>query len=55
MTIKPDLHIFRDKNGTPHVEAETTNDMYWGQGFVHARDRGVQMLMMRILGQGRLC
>ena len=55
MTIKPDLHIFRDKNGTPHIEATTTNDMYWGQGFVHARDRGVQMLMMRVLGQGRLC
>ena len=55
MNPKPDLHIFRDKNGTPHVEAETTNDMYWGQGFVHARDRGVQMLMMRVLGQGRLC
>ncbi len=55
MTIKPDLHIFRDKNGTMHVEADTFDDMYWGQGFVHAQDRGVQMLMMRILGQGRLC
>ncbi|MBT3339045.1 MAG: penicillin acylase family protein [Anaerolineae bacterium] len=55
MTTTPDLHIFRDKNGTPHIEAETHDDMYWGQGFVHARDRGVQMLMMRILGQGRLC
>jgi len=55
MTMKPDLHIFRDKNGTPHVEAKTQADMYWGQGFVHARDRGVQMLMMRVLGQGRVC
>ncbi len=55
MNPKPDLHIFRDENGTPHIEAETTNDMYWGQGFAHARDRGVQMLMMRVLGQGRLC
>ena len=55
MTTTPDLHIFRDKNGTAHVEAATFDDMYWGQGFVHARDRGVQMLMMRILGQGRLC
>ncbi len=55
MTIKPDIHIFRDKNGTPHVEANTKADMYWGQGYVHARDRGVQMLMMRVLGQGRVC
>ncbi len=55
MNPKPNIHIFRDKNGTPHIKAETHDDMYWGQGFVHARDRGVQMLMMRILGQGRLC
>ncbi len=55
MTTIPDLHIFRDKNGTAHIEAQTRDDMYWGQGFVHARDRGVQMLMMRVLGQGRLC
>jgi penicillin amidase len=55
MNPKPDLHIFRDKNGTPHIEAETFDDMFWGQGFSHAQDRGVQMLMMRILGQGRLC
>jgi len=53
--MKPDLYLWRDKNGTPHVEAETRADMYWGQGYVHARDRGVQMLMMRVLGQGRVC
>ncbi|MFH1632702.1 MAG: penicillin acylase family protein [Chloroflexota bacterium] len=53
--MNPDIHIFRDKNGTPHVEAETRADMYWGQGYVHARDRGIQTLMMRILGQGRVC
>ena len=47
--------ITRDKNGTPHVEAKTKAEMYWGQGFVHARDRGIQMLMMRVLGQGRVC
>ncbi|MBT7074509.1 MAG: penicillin acylase family protein, partial [Anaerolineae bacterium] len=47
--------ITRDENGTMHVNATTTKDMYWGQGFAHARDRGVQMLMMRVLGQGRLC
>lgn len=55
MPTTPDLHLTRDPNGTPHVEAATFNDMYWGQGFVHAHDRGVQMLMMRLLGQGRLC
>ncbi|MEN8241258.1 MAG: penicillin acylase family protein [Chloroflexota bacterium] len=53
--MKPNTQIYRDENGTPHVEAATRADMYWGQGYVHARDRGMQMLMMRVLGQGRLC
>ncbi len=40
--------ITRDENGTPHVGAKNNAEMYWGQGYVHVRDRGVQMLMMRI-------
>lgn len=44
----------RDANGVPHVVAADEAGMYRGQGYVHARDRGLQMLMMRILGQGRL-
>ncbi len=47
--------ITRDKNGIPHITAKDQNEMYWGQGYVHAQDRGVQLLLMRILGQGRLC
>ena len=47
--------ITRDQNGTPHVNAANQAEMYWGQGYIHARDRGIQMLMMRILGQGRVC
>jgi len=27
--------------------------IYWGMGYCHAMDRGMQMLIMRILGQGR--
>ena len=51
--MKPGLEIWRDEFGIPHVEAKTLPDMYWGNGYVHARDRGMQMLLMRILGQGR--
>jgi penicillin amidase len=36
------------------VEAKNEVDMYWGQGYVHATDRGMQLLFMRILGQGRV-
>jgi penicillin amidase len=53
--IKKNIDIWRDENGVPHIEADTLADLCWGQGYVHARDRGMQMLLMRILGQGRLC
>ncbi|MDJ0835007.1 MAG: penicillin acylase family protein [Acidobacteriota bacterium] len=53
--MKEHVSIYRDENGVPHVKAETVADLFWGQGYVHARDRGLQILMMRILGQGRVC
>ena len=33
------LSIYRDVYGIPHVLAKTTNDAFWGQGFVTAQDR----------------
>jgi len=51
--MKPGVTIWRDENGTPHIEAAKATDLYWGMGYVHATDRGLQMLLMRILGQGR--
>lgn len=45
--------ITRDQNGIPHIVAQTETDLYRAQGYVHARDRSMQMLLMRILGQGR--
>ena len=52
--MEKNVNIWRDKNGIPHVEATNESDMYWGQGYVHATDRAMQMLLMRILGQGRV-
>jgi len=51
--MKENVKIERDTNGIPHVQAENEAGLYWGEGWVHARDRGMQMLLMRILGQGR--
>ncbi len=51
--MKKGVKIWRDENGIPHVEADNVADMFWGQGYAHAKDRGMQMLLMRILGQGR--
>ncbi|MDJ0808875.1 MAG: penicillin acylase family protein [Desulfobacterales bacterium] len=47
--------VWRDRSGIPHVEATAFDQMYRGQGYVHACDRGMQLLLMRILGQGRAC
>ena len=47
------LLIQRDAHGVPHIEADAEADLYWGLGYCHALDRGMQMLLMRILGEGR--
>jgi len=46
--------IQRDSNGVPHVEACDEAGLYFGQGAAHASDRGMQILLMRLLGQGRV-
>lgn len=46
--------VVRDKNGVPHIYAETETDAYFALGFVHAQDRLFQMVMQRRIGQGRL-
>ena len=43
----------RDEHGIPQITAEDIDGLYWGMGYCHAMDRGLQMLIMRILGQGR--
>ncbi|MBW2403124.1 MAG: penicillin acylase family protein [Deltaproteobacteria bacterium] len=43
----------RDEHGIPQIVADDINGLHWGMGYCHAMDRGMQMLIMRILGQGR--
>jgi penicillin amidase len=43
----------RDENGIPQILARDITGLHWGMGYCHAMDRGMQMLIMRILGQGR--
>ena len=47
------VHLFRDEHGVPHIVAPDLELAYWGMGYCHAFDRPLQMLIMRILGQGR--
>ena len=48
-----EITITRDDNGVPHIKASNKTDFYYGLGYVHAMDRGMQILLMRILGQGK--
>ena len=50
---EPQANWTRDENGIPQVTAQDIAGLHWGMGYCHAMDRGMQMLIMRILGQGR--
>ncbi len=47
------ISLDRDEHGVIHVRSEDETGLYRGQGYAHGRDRAMQMLFMRILGQGR--
>ena len=49
------LSIRRNTAGVPLIKASCFKDALWGSGYAHAYDRSTQLLMMRILGQGRVC
>ncbi len=52
--LQTEVHITRDSNGVPHIEAETREDAFYAIGFAHAQDRLWQMEMHRRIASGRL-
>jgi penicillin amidase len=48
------VEIVRDEYGIPHIYAETAEDLFFAQGYVHAQDRYWQMEFWRRIGMGRL-
>jgi penicillin G amidase len=52
--ISAPLVIETDRWGVPHVRAETPEDLWFGQGFCHARERLWQMDFYRRVAAGRL-
>jgi len=46
--------IRRDRHGIPHIEAADEPALFFGQGRAHATDRAMQMLLLRLVGQGRV-
>ncbi len=52
--VRDTVQIFRNSFGIPHVIGRTTEDVIFGQGYVHAQDRLWQMDVWRRTGRGRL-
>jgi penicillin G amidase len=46
--------VRRDAHGTPHIDADTQDDLFFAQGYVTAQDRLWQMDMLRRHGEGTL-
>ena len=45
--------IWRDNHGTCHAEGKDKKNVLGLMGYAHGKDRGMQIILMRILGQGR--
>jgi len=51
---KPDLHIAVDKFGSAHIKSPDLDNVVYGLGFMHARDRLFQLDMTRHASLGRM-
>jgi penicillin amidase len=49
------LRARRTTGGVVEIWGDSQHDVQRGLGFFHAHDRQVQMLLVRLIGQGRLC
>lgn len=43
------------KNTTRYIEADTLAELFMAQGYFHGLDRLMQMEMLRVIAQGRIC
>ena len=51
--LNREISIARDAAGVPHIEAGDWHDALYGLGYMHARDRGTQLLFARSIASGR--
>ncbi|MCL4507422.1 MAG: penicillin acylase family protein, partial [Chloroflexi bacterium] len=52
--LSGEVTVIRDRFGVPQIYADTPQDLFRAEGFVHAQDRYFQMEFWRRVGQGRL-
>src|SRR5262245_21162163 len=52
--LKHQVQVVRDRWGVPHIYAQSTDDLFFAQGYVMAQDRLWQLEMWRRAAEGRL-
>ncbi len=52
--LSAEAEVIRDGHGIPQVYADTAEDLFYAQGFVHAQDRFFEMDFRRHVTSGRL-
>lgn len=52
--LQSPVHVYRDGHGIPHIYAESAEDLFFAQGYVHAQDRMWQMEFWRHIAHGRV-
>lgn len=52
--LSSDVEVVRDGMGIPHIYADTVEDLFIAQGYVHAQDRFFQMDFWRHISSGTL-
>ena len=52
--LEKPVEVLRDQWGIPHIYAQTTDDLFFAQGFITARDRLFQIDLWRRVGTGKL-
>jgi penicillin G amidase len=51
--MNPSKNIWRDAHGVCHVQGADKAEAFESMGYAHGKDRAMQILLMRLLGQGR--
>jgi penicillin amidase len=54
LALAGDVEVVRDQHGIPHIYADTAEDLFRAQGYVHAQDRFWEMDFRRHMTAGRL-
>ena len=52
--LQQPVDVLRDERGVPQIYADTPDDLFFAQGYVHAQDRFYEMDFRRHITSGRL-